>query len=290
MYQSSNWSGLVPLQRFLTLNALEATAGDEARRWRGTRGNLSNALKEPELKYFKITNESIRATQEAIATTSLTPGQDSDNCIDKLTRLHNLLTEGGEPMTDRHFTDIVLHGLMEENREVKLMTWKDAQTSIIRMFSLRHLYLNKLSQNKTKRISGFGTPTTATSAFIYYLILVPLYATTAARRGITGVTAPCLPRPTGNVKVRRPEGRKLYPGGVLGRSGALCIGPHTMTPRATHKGLRAHRRVVCTRRLKWEPKPAPIIPGFYTIGILRGMAMVPPMAYHDIPTVSHGMA
>ncbi|CAN0584093.1 unnamed protein product, partial [Laminaria digitata] len=29
------------------------------------------------------------------------------------------------PIRDRHFTDIVLQGLTEEYRDVKLMTWKD---------------------------------------------------------------------------------------------------------------------------------------------------------------------
>ncbi|CAN0599404.1 unnamed protein product, partial [Laminaria digitata] len=39
-------------------------------------------------------------------------------------RLRNLLTEK-EPITGRHFTDVVLQGLTEEYRDVKLMTWKD---------------------------------------------------------------------------------------------------------------------------------------------------------------------
>ena len=30
--------------------------------------------------------------------------------------------------------------------------------------------------------------------------------------------------------------------------------------------------------------------GFYTIRLIRGMAVVPPMAYHGIPTASHGVA
>ena len=46
---------------------------------RGTRGNGQKAVKELESKYLKITNETIRATQEALATTSMTSGQDPDN-------------------------------------------------------------------------------------------------------------------------------------------------------------------------------------------------------------------
>ncbi|CAM9643466.1 unnamed protein product, partial [Laminaria digitata] len=51
----------------------------------------------------------------------LASGQDPDNYINELTRLLNLLTEMEEPITDRHFTDIVLQGLMEEYRDVKQM-------------------------------------------------------------------------------------------------------------------------------------------------------------------------
>lgn len=132
---------------------------------RGTRGNGQKAVKELESKYLKITNETIRATQEALATTSMTSGQDPDNYINELTRLRNLLTEMEEPITDRHFTDIVLQGLTEEYRDVKLMTWKDPDFDLPKIQSvLRHLYLDGLSRNKTGRIAGRGTAMTATSA------------------------------------------------------------------------------------------------------------------------------
>ncbi|CAN0462263.1 unnamed protein product, partial [Scytosiphon promiscuus] len=55
----------------------------------------------------------------------LTPGQDPDNYINELTRLRNLLTEMEEPITGRRFTDIVLQGLTEEYRDVKLRACKD---------------------------------------------------------------------------------------------------------------------------------------------------------------------
>ena len=50
-------------------------------------------MKELEYKYLNITNETIRATQEALATTSTTSGQDPDSYINELTRLLSLLTE-----------------------------------------------------------------------------------------------------------------------------------------------------------------------------------------------------
>ena len=59
-------------------------------------------------KYFKTTNETIRAPQEAFVTTSMMPGQDADNYINELTRLRNQPTEMEEPITGRRFTDVVL--------------------------------------------------------------------------------------------------------------------------------------------------------------------------------------
>ena len=68
-----------------------------------------------------------------------------------------------EPITDRHFTDIILQGMTEEYRDVKLMTWKDPDFDLIQSV-LRHLYLDGLSWNKTRRIAGRGTAMTATSS------------------------------------------------------------------------------------------------------------------------------
>ena len=70
-----------------------------------------------------------------------------------------------EPITDRPFADIVLRGLTEEYRDVKLMTWKDPDFDLPKIQSvLRHLYLDGLSRNRTGRIAGRGTAMTATSA------------------------------------------------------------------------------------------------------------------------------
>ena len=85
----------------------------------GTRGNGQKAVKQLESKYLKNTNKMIPATQEALATTSMTSGQDLDH-INELTRLRNLLTEMEERITDRHFTDIVPQDLTEEYMGVKL--------------------------------------------------------------------------------------------------------------------------------------------------------------------------
>ena len=95
----------------------------------------------------------------------MTSGQDPDNYINEPTRLRNLLIEMEEPITYRHFTDIILQGLTEEYRNVKLMTWKYPDFDLPQNQSvLRHFYLDGLSRNMTGRIAGRGTAMTATSA------------------------------------------------------------------------------------------------------------------------------
>lgn len=71
---------------------------------RGTRGNVLKAVEELESKHLKITNGTIRTTQEAIASTCLMPEHDPDNCTNEM----------GEPIADSHFTDVVLQGSTEE--------------------------------------------------------------------------------------------------------------------------------------------------------------------------------
>lgn len=109
------------------------------------------AVEELESKQLKIANETIRAKQEAIATTILVPGQDPTN---ELTRLCNLLTTTEEPTLDRNFTEIVLQGFTEEYRNAKLMPCNDPNFDLPNIQSVvRHLYLGGLSRNKKGRIS-----------------------------------------------------------------------------------------------------------------------------------------
>lgn len=105
-------SVLATLQLNRNLNCGGTNSGEEnqnhAEDIRGTRGNGQAALRELESKFLKITNETIRATQEALAATSMKEGQDPDEYINEATRLRELLKETGEPITDRHFMDSLL--------------------------------------------------------------------------------------------------------------------------------------------------------------------------------------
>ena len=124
---------------------------------RGTRGNGQAAMQELESKYLRITNESIRATQRALAESNMTAGQDPDEYINEATLLRERLSEMDEPITDRHFMDIILQGLTDEYKDVKLMTWKDPDMNLAKIKSvLRHVYQDEQSRKKTTGIAGRG--------------------------------------------------------------------------------------------------------------------------------------
>lgn len=88
---------------------------------RGTRGIGRTSVKELECKGLKISNKSIRRTQEALATTGMTPEEDPYNCVNGLTRLRKMLNEMEEPITDRRFKDIDVQHMMEEYWNFKIM-------------------------------------------------------------------------------------------------------------------------------------------------------------------------
>ena len=85
------------------------------------------------------------------------PDEDLDNCM-KATRIRSRLAAVNEPVTDRHFTDIIVQGLPESYRDVKRTTYKDLDFDLTKIQArMRHLYLGGLSGNKTGRIAGRGT-------------------------------------------------------------------------------------------------------------------------------------
>ena len=119
---------------------------------RGTCGDGQAAMKELESKYLKVTNEYIRATQKALANTEMHLGQDPDEYINEATVLRERLTEMKEPISDRHFMDIILEGLTDTYKDVKLMTWKDPDIDLSKIQSvLRHVY-----QDEQSRKTGGG--------------------------------------------------------------------------------------------------------------------------------------
>ena len=65
----------------ITENPTALLVATHAEGARGTGDNGIETAKELESKHWKITKEAIRAKQEAIATTSMSPGQDPENYI-----------------------------------------------------------------------------------------------------------------------------------------------------------------------------------------------------------------
>ena len=90
---------------------------------RGIRGDGQKAIKELEEKYLRITDETIRALQAALAATTM--GPDEDHYIVKAKRLRSRLTAVKEPVTERYFKDIIVQGLPEKYRDIDLTTYKD---------------------------------------------------------------------------------------------------------------------------------------------------------------------
>ncbi|CAN0488167.1 unnamed protein product, partial [Laminaria digitata] len=89
---------------------------------RGTRGDGQKAIKELEQKYLRATNETILAFEAKLAATAMEPDEDPDSFIMQATRLRSRLAAVKEPVTDRHFTDVIVQGLPESYRDIKLTT------------------------------------------------------------------------------------------------------------------------------------------------------------------------
>ena len=117
--------------------------------------------------------------------------------------------------------------------------------------TMRHLYLDGLSRNETGRIAYRGTAMTAASE-PYLRCYLPHI--TAVRTATIKAVVPCLTRCTEEARSLVLDTTRRRSEEELGKSGAQYTRqPHTLTPNATRKGLRAQRqqRVARTRLLCW---------------------------------------
>ena len=137
--------------------------------------------------------------------------------------------------------DIVPHGLTEEYRDVKLMTWTDPDFDLPTIQTvLGHLSEDGLSRNKAEKTAGHSTATTAASTSTYTSVTICRNCGKAGRY-MSGC-AVSTKAPGKSNKLAGPN-QNLDPGAVLRRSGAPCTKrQHTTTPSSTRKGLRAHIR------------------------------------------------
>ncbi|CAN0244684.1 unnamed protein product [Laminaria digitata] len=91
--------------------------------------------------------------------------EDPDNYTMQATRLRSRLAAVKEPVTDCHFTDVIVQGLPEIYRDIKLTTYKDLHFDLPKIQStMRHLYLDGLSRGKSGKIAGRGTIMIAATA------------------------------------------------------------------------------------------------------------------------------
>ncbi|CAN0560278.1 unnamed protein product, partial [Laminaria digitata] len=107
---------------------------------RGTRGDGQKAIKELEQTYLRVTNETIRAFEAKLAATAMEPDEDPYNFIMQATRLRSRLAAVKEPVTDRHFTEIIVQGLPESYRDIKLTTYKDPDLDLSKIQSTMRTY------------------------------------------------------------------------------------------------------------------------------------------------------
>ncbi len=125
----------------------------------GTRGHGQKAWHELHSKYMTATDEAIRCKSAELVATTMKPGQDPDEYFLRASLLRDQVENMGEPITDRKFKDIMVQGLTEEYKDIKLMMYRDPLFTIEQIQStMRHLYLDNLSRRNTKesRIAGRG--------------------------------------------------------------------------------------------------------------------------------------
>ncbi|CAN0527992.1 unnamed protein product, partial [Laminaria digitata] len=94
-----------------------------------------------EQKYLRVTNEMFRALQAKLAATAMKADEDPDNFIMQATRLRSRLAAVKEPVTDRHFTDVLVQGLPESYRDIKLTTYKDPDLDLSKIQSTMRTYI-----------------------------------------------------------------------------------------------------------------------------------------------------
>ena len=134
---------------------------------RGTRVDGQKAIKELGENRLRVTDETIRALQAALAATTMGPNEDPDHYIVKAKRLRSRLTAVRESVTDRHFQDIIVQGLPKRYRDIKLTTYKDLEFDLPKIeATVRHFYLDDLSRNKDegKLIAEHGVVMSVESA------------------------------------------------------------------------------------------------------------------------------
>lgn len=88
----------------------------------GTRGVGRKATEEFKSKYARVANETIRALQAALAATTMEPDEDPDHYMLQPKRLRDRVTAVKELVTERHVRDVVVQGLQEKYRGIKLTT------------------------------------------------------------------------------------------------------------------------------------------------------------------------
>ena len=96
--------------------------------------------------------------------TTMTPGQDPDKTYLRAFLFLDGVENMGEPITNRTFKDIMVQGMTDDYKVIKLMMYRDPSFNIDQIqSSMRHLYLDNLSRRNAidNKITGRGAATMA---------------------------------------------------------------------------------------------------------------------------------
>lgn len=204
-----------------------------------------------ESKYLRVTNETICALHATLSASSLKPGEDPDNYRAKAKRISSRFAAAKEPVTDRHLTNIVVQGLPESYRDMKLTTCKDPDFDLNNIqATMRHLYLDRPAGNETERIAGRETVVLAASEPNPVVACHHCGKDSHHKRGCA-VPVQVYAKGKKPTVVHDKTRTRLED---LGESGARRTRrPHTTTPNTTRNGVRAQRRrrVARIRLLCW---------------------------------------
>ncbi|CAN0299657.1 unnamed protein product, partial [Scytosiphon promiscuus] len=125
----------------------------------GTRGHGQKAWQELHSKYMTATDETIRCKSAELVATAMKTGQDPDEYFLRAYLLRGQVENMGEPITDRNFKDIMVQGLTDDYKDIKLIMYRDPSFNLEQIQStMRHLYLDNLSRRNANdgKIAGRG--------------------------------------------------------------------------------------------------------------------------------------
>ncbi|CAB1107119.1 unnamed protein product [Ectocarpus sp. CCAP 1310/34] len=115
-----------------------------------------------------MTGKRTRAKMEELENSPMNPGENPDDNFNQKHLLRAQLDKIGEPISGRRFKDICVQGFSDEDKDVKLMVFRDPTFNVLDMQStMRNIFLDEQSHKGWKgRIAGRGFAMATTASDI----------------------------------------------------------------------------------------------------------------------------